>query len=229
MGAMRLGVLGGTFNPIHLGHLHLARRTQGLFGLDQIHFVVATSPPHKPLDNLAPFVHRYAMVSLATAATPSFVPSLVELDPPSSPFSLDTMDKLALRQGGAGAGIYFIAGGDSLLEVLTWHKGVELLRSYNFIFVVRPGVAARNALELFPAGIRERILDLRRIRMARLRALVRKEAAASESRIFIIDAGAPDISSSKVRRLASAGRPIGHLVPASVHRYIRKLHLYGER
>ncbi len=229
MGVMRIGVLGGTFNPIHLGHLHLARRTQGLFSLDQIHFVVATSPPHKPRENLAPFVHRYAMVSLATAPTTSFIPSLVELEAPSSPFSLDTMDKVALRQGGSGEGLYFIAGGDSLLEVLSWHKGPELLRSYNFIFVARPGVSARNAGELFPAGIRERILDLRRSRPARLRTLIRQELGTSESRIFIIDAGAPDISSSKVRRLASAGRPIGHLVPASVNRYIRKLHLYGER
>ncbi len=229
MGAMRLGVLGGTFNPIHRGHLHLARRTQSLFSLDQIHFVVATSPPHKPLENLAPFVHRYAMVSLATAAMPSFIPSLVELEPPSSAFSLDTMDKVALRQGRSSGGLYFIAGGDSLLEVLGWHKGEELLRSYNFIFVARPGVVAGKARELFPAGIRERILDLRRFRPAQLRALIHKEAGVSESRIFIIDAGAPDISSSEVRRLASLARPISHLVPASVNRYIRKLDLYGER
>ncbi len=229
MGEMKLGVFGGTFNPIHLGHLYLARCARTLFGLEQIYFVVATSPPHKPLENLVPFIHRYAMVGLATSATPSFVPSPVELDPPTSAFSLHTMEKFALNNKGRSADLYFIAGGDSLLEILGWHRGEELLSSYNIIFIARPGVAARSAEELFPAGIRERIVDLRKMRPRQLAAIIREETTCRESRIFIIEAGAPDISSSMIRGLVSAGRPINHLVPASVNQYIHKLHLYGER
>jgi nicotinate-nucleotide adenylyltransferase len=229
LGATRLGVFGGTFNPIHLGHLHLARRTKKLFRLDRILFVVATAPPHKAREELVPFVHRYAMVSLATAGTASFIPSLAELDPPASPFSLHTMEKLAHVQGDRNASLYFIAGGDSLLEVMGWHQGEELLRSYNFIFVARPGIVARNTVDLFPAGIRERILDLRILEANQLAARIRRESHSGATRIFIIDAGAPDISSSMARNLAAAGKPIRHLVPAAVHQYIHKLHLYGER
>jgi len=169
------------------------------------------------------------MVSLATAGMTAFVPSLVELDPPTSPFSLHTMEKLALVRGDGGAGLYFIAGGDSLLEVMGWHQGEELLRSYNFIFVARPGVAARNAADRFPVGIRERIRDLRAVKANQLVRCIRGECRCGETRIFIVDAGAPDISSSMVRNCASAGKSIRHLVPVSVHQYIHKLHLYGER
>ena len=110
-----------------------------------------------------------------------------------------------------------------------WHHGEELRGSYNFIFVARPGIAAQNTADLFPAGIREKIHDLRGLGGARLAAVVRRDAPSGATRIYIVDAGAPDISSSMVRKLASAGMPIQHLVPASVHHYIHKLHLYGER
>ena len=95
MGVVRIGVLGGTFNPVHNGHLHIARNIQEFFALKQVHFVVATTPPHKSLEDLIPFNHRYAMVSLAVAGVSSFIPSLVELEPEASPFSIDTMDKLS--------------------------------------------------------------------------------------------------------------------------------------
>ena len=135
----RIGVLGGTFNPIHLGHLHIAGEIQKIFSLAQVHFVVATTPPHKSPEDLIPFIHRYAMLSLATAAISSYIPSMIELEPQASPFSVDTMNKLARCMGREQRELYFIAGGDSLSEVKTWRNSEKLLTSYNFVFALRPG------------------------------------------------------------------------------------------
>jgi nicotinate-nucleotide adenylyltransferase len=229
LGSVKAGVFGGTFNPIHLGHLHLARSVQRLFGLEQIHFVVATAPPHKPLEELVPFIHRYAMVSLATASRRSFAPSLAELDPPSSPFSLHTMAKFARRQAGMGSNLYFVAGGDSLLDVGGWHESGELLTTYNFIFVARAGVPVLDSAAILPPDVLRRIRDLRALGARELRAGIRAEKYAAENRIFIVDVGAPDISASRIRSLVSAGKAFSHLVPPAVCQYIQKLHLYGER
>ncbi len=229
MGPLKLGVFGGTFNPIHLGHLHLARSVQRLFGLDQIHFVVATAPPHKPLEELVPFVHRYAMVSLALAGRDSFLPSLAELDPPSSPFSLHTLKKFARGRAGNLARMYFIAGGDSLLEVAGWHESRELLTSYNFIFAARAGVPVVAAKSTLPPEALRRIQDFRGFRSRQIRSRIRAAESVDENALFIVDVGVPDISASHIRALISGGKPYGHLLPRQVCRYIHKLHLYGER
>ena len=229
METKKIGVLGGTFNPIHRGHLLIAHRTQRLFDLSEIHFVVATSPPHKPLKDLVPFFHRYAMVSLATAGSPSLIPSMIELEHPVSPFSLDTLKKFAARRPNAPESIFFIAGGDSLQDVTGWREGQLLLDTYSFVFVVRPGVSVINAINALPVTVRERVHDLRGQSALKMRKCEESTARIAGNRIFIIDAGAPDISSSKIRTLSAEHEPFGHLVPASVHRYIQKLNLYGER
>ncbi len=228
MAARKLGVLGGTFNPIHLGHLHIARSAQRLFGLERVYFVVAASPPHKPLQDLIPLAHRYAMVSLATAGSRSFIPSLVELEPPSSPYSVHTMDKLACRDAGDGDGLYFIAGGDSLAEVSTWRESDRLLSSYNFIFVTRPGAVLAEPASMLPAKVIPKVRNLAGLGPRLLRRRIRSEVAQGGSRVFIVDMEALDISASQIRCLASRGRSIRHLVPPLVHAYLKKTHLYGE-
>ncbi len=227
MGPLKLGVFGGTFNPIHLGHLHLARRVQKLFDLDQVHFVVATTPPHKPLEATVPFIHRYAMVSLALAGRESFLPSLAELDPPSSPFSLHTLEKFARGKAGRPGRVYFIAGGDSLLEVGAWHQSRELLTSYSFIFAARARVPVVTAKSALPAEVRQRILDLRGLRGRGIRTKIRKSECVPGNTLFIVDVGVPDISASRIRAAISGGKAYDHLVPRQVCRYIQKLHLYG--
>jgi nicotinate-nucleotide adenylyltransferase len=227
---MRVGVFGGTFDPVHRGHLHVARRARRLFGLDLLHFVVAGSPPHKRGRVVLPFAHRYAMVALATSGVDRLLPSLVELEPPASPFSVDTMDKLARRS--ARRGLFFIAGGDSLLDVKHWRSSEALLERHNFVFVVRPrsgtldGIDPRSAL---PAGVRSRVRDLRGLAPGPLGRAVRAELAADRPRIYVLDVDAPDVSSSEIRELARAGRAIGRYVPARVRDYIRKLRIYGGR
>ena len=229
MAAIRLGVLGGSFNPIHRGHLYVARRVQRLFRLSQVHFVVAAAPPHKTARGLAPFVHRYAMVSLALAGSRVLMPSLVELEPPPSPFSLHTMRKLEGAVRGRRALPYFIGGGDSLRDVKTWHESEKLLASYNFIFTDRPGVRIPNPERQLPAGVRDRLIDLRGAAGGAALRIIRSAEAAESPRIFLLDIAAPAVSSSNIRQHIRARRPFGHLVPSIVCEYIQKLQLYGEQ
>ena len=228
MDRVQLGVLGGTFNPIHFGHLHVARSVQRLFSLSEVRFVVAARPPHKPLDDLVPLMHRYAMVCLATAGEPSFIPSLVELEPPASSFSVDTMSKLARQFARAHGRPYFIAGGDSLLEVKSWRNSERLLTSYNFIFAMRPGAAPVNPRDVLPSKAVPRVRDLTGLEKTGIRRVIAEEGAA-ENRIYIVDVDAPDISATQIRERASAGKPIRRFVPGLVREYINKLHLYGGR
>jgi nicotinate-nucleotide adenylyltransferase len=228
VGVVRIGVLGGTFNPVHNGHLHIARNVQELFALSQVHFVVATTPPHKSPEDLIPFNHRYAMVSLAVADINSFIPSLVELEPQASPFSIDTMGKIARGLGVNGNSLYFVAGGDSLLEVKSWQDGEKLLSSYNFVFVVRPGIDRMVPEDALPPKVLHRVRDFTGLKRVQMRRCIAEEIDA-ETRIYIVDIGAPDISATRIRDLATVQKSIQRLVPQPVRKYIRKLHLYGGR
>jgi nicotinate-nucleotide adenylyltransferase len=217
----KIGVLGGTFNPIHSGHIHLAVRVQRLFGLSAVHFVAAALPPHKPHRELLSLEHRYAMLCLATSGRPGLVPSLIELEPPASPYSIDTLAKIARAAGTAGSSLYFIAGGDSLAEVAGWRDSQRLLSSYNFVFAHRPGFSLLAPAQCLPAALLARVVDLRGGSTA---VPLRSKRPA----IFIADVAARRVSSSQVRSLAAAGRDLGRLVPAPVREYILKLNLYGE-
>ncbi len=221
-------MFGGTFNPIHLGHLHIARRIQRLFSLSEVHFVVATMPPHKPLKDLIQLTHRYAMVSLAIAGTRSFIPSLVELTPRASAFTIDTMRKLKDFYGRRRTALYFIAGGDSLLEMISWRQNEKLLTSYNFIFAMRPGTRSVDPEEALPKNTITRVRDLRHVELVRTQRRIIEEEAG-QNRIYLVDVGAPDISATDIRSMVSSGKSIQRKVPGPVREYIQKLHLYGGR
>ena len=225
----RLGALGGSFNPIHFGHLFVARRIRDLFQLQRIHFIVAATPPHKPAGGLVAFTHRYAMVCLALAGTRSFLPSMVELDPPASPFSVHSLEKLDQKNRGERARLFFIAGGDSLLDVGSWHESERLLASYDFVFVTRPGIRIPDPAALLPREARENMLDLRDHQPDEIRAVISKAERSGERRVYLMDVGAPDISASEIRRLVAAGSPVDKLVPVRVREYIEKLRIYGEQ
>jgi nicotinate-nucleotide adenylyltransferase len=228
LGVVRIGVFGGTFNPIHLGHLHIAYAAQSLFSLSQIHFVVASIPPHKQPGDLIPFTHRYAMVSLAIARERSFVPSLAELEPEASPYTFDTMHKLERSIGHGRGRFFFIAGGDSLLEVKFWRESESLLASYDFIFLMRPGTGPLIPEKHLPGSVASRVRNFTGLKRAQIRRRL-DEDRSEEKRIYFVEAGAPDISSTGIRKLASSERAIRRMVPGPVREYIRKLHLYGGR
>jgi nicotinate-nucleotide adenylyltransferase len=222
----RIGVLGGTFNPIHFGHLRIARQVQRLFSLSQVHFVVAAIPPHKDLKNLIAFSHRYAMVSLATSGLASFIPSMVELEPQASPFSVDTLTKFSRRFPREQAVLYFIAGGDSLPEVRSWHESETLLSLCNFVFAMRPGTIATNPKAVLPEIAAGRVIDLSRLGPIHAGRQIGSQKS-DDFKIYIVDVGAPDISATRIRELAGSERSIHRFVPGNVGEYIRKLHLYG--
>lgn len=228
MEGTRLGILGGTFNPIHNGHLQIAHYVQRLFTLSQIQFVVAAIPSHKPAENLVALNHRYAMVCLATQDFPDFIPSLVELDPPASPFSIDTLAKMSDGRYGNAAALYFIAGADSLMEVASWHRSEKLLTSHNFVFVSRPGVGRVDPATVLPKAAAGRVRDLRGRNLRQARKVLHGGDARGGG-IFLVDADAPDISASRIRVLVKSGEDVGRLVQGPVDDYIRKLHLYGEQ
>jgi nicotinate-nucleotide adenylyltransferase len=226
LGGERLGVLGGTFDPIHEGHMHMARSVQKVFNLSKILFVVASTPPHKPPKTMVDFVHRYAMVCLATAGEPGFIPSPIELEPDASPYSVDTMSKVARDSGCGIEDLYFIAGGDSLREVQSWRESEKLLTSYNFVFVLRPGFEKGDYREFLPEKTWTRVCDCSRLDAEKIR--IRMEQRRGDTNLlFVVDIGAPDISATGIRRLAASGKDLSSLVPDPVNEYISKMRLYG--
>jgi len=184
-------------------------------------------PPHKRVDDLIPFAHRYAMTSLAIEKEISFIPSLVETEQESSPYTIDTMDKLARVE--KQSRLFFIAGGDSLLEIASWRESERLLTEYNFIFVARRWDGMIDAEKCLPADVFRRTRDLTGLDRAQAKKKIAREPK-DESRIYIVDAKAPDISSTKIRALAATkggDRAVRRSLPPAVHDYIQKLRLYG--
>ena len=220
-------MFGGTFNPIHRGHLHVARSVQSLFGLSRVYFVISSVPPHKREEELLPFAHRYAMTALAVEKEISFIPSMLEMESEQSPYTIDTMDKLARVE--KRNRLFFIAGGDSLLEVASWHESERLLAEYNFIFVKRPWDGPIDAEKCLPADAFRRTRDLTGLDRARIKKKIACEPK-DENRIYIVDAKAPDVSSTKIRALLTVkggDRAARRMLIPAVRVYIRKLRLYG--
>jgi len=203
------------------------KSVQSLFGLSRVYFVVSSMPPHKRAEDLIPFGHRYAMTSLAVEKEISFIPSMAEMEPEPSPYTIDTMDKLSRVE--KQNRLYFIAGGDSLLEVASWRESGRLLTEYNFIFVTRPWDERVDAEKCLPADAFQRTRDLTGLDREQAKKKIAKEPK-DESRIYIVDVKAPDISSTKIRgRVAAKGgdRAVRRMLLPAVRGYIRKLRLYG--
>jgi nicotinate-nucleotide adenylyltransferase len=194
---MRLGLMGGTFDPVHIGHLVIAEEARFEFALDRVVWLPAGDPPHKDA-TVTPAEHRYAMVVLATAEHPSFEVSRFELEREGPSYTLNTI--LHFRETEPEAELFFITGADAILEILTWHRHEEVVQSCEFIAVTRPGY------------------DL-----SRLTGVLPPEYMA---RIHTIEAPGIDVSSTSVRRRVCADEPIRYLVPDAVHAYIAKQGLY---
>jgi len=199
-GGGRLGVLGGTFDPPHYGHLTLAENGRVQLRLDLVLFVLAGQPPHKPDRPITPAHHRVAMVEAAIAGNPAFALSRVDIDRPGPHY---TVEMLALVQRQyPGAELYFLMGGDSLADLLTWRDPAGIVRETRLAAMPRPGCKPDlEMLEQAVPGLRERLTWL--------------------------DAPYLDISSSDLRRRACEGLPLRYLTPPSVEAYIRRHRLYG--
>ena len=135
--ARTIGLLGGTFNPVHEGHLSIAREALRLFSLDAVWFIPCAVPAHKPTNNLAPNEDRLAMLCLAIADEPRFSALTIELDRPGTSYTLDTVRELRAQH--PADTFVFIIGADTLGELHTWHKPLELLELVRFVTLARPG------------------------------------------------------------------------------------------
>ncbi|MHB8410823.1 MAG: nicotinate-nucleotide adenylyltransferase [Candidatus Acidiferrales bacterium] len=212
-----IAIFGGTFDPIHSGHLAVAAAAATRFRLDAIYFVPSSKPPHKQRQQLAGFSHRYAMVALASAAHARFIPSLAEapLENGASQtfYSIDTVRRF--RREHPRDRIYFILGADSFLEIAIWRSYEALLDSCDFIIASRPGFRIAALRQVIPP----KMLKHRAARVANAVAL-------RKSTVHLLTAVASEVSSTEIRRRRKRGASIRALVPASVEDYILKQALY---
>lgn len=214
---MKIGLMGGTFNPIHMAHLRIAEEARERCGLDRVLFIPVADPPHKPLAGEVPFGQRCRMVSLAIADNPAFELSDIEGRRGGKSYSIDTIG--VFREQYPGAELYFIIGSDSFLELGTWHRYADILRSCNLIVVERPGRQVGDPLSALPVAIQGEL---------RYTPASRSLEHAAGTRVHFFAGCLLDISSSEIRRLAAAGHSISYLVPPQVEAYIKEQRIYSE-
>ena len=219
----RVAIYGGTFDPVHVGHLTVAGRLLELFALDQVMFVPAHVAPHKRGRGVTPPFARFAMLALATQGEPRFHVSTVELDAPESPYTVETIGRVR-KMLGAGAQTFFVMGADSWEEITTWREWERLLSLTNTVVVTRPGHKIETAH--VTGAVRARIVD---VRGANCEAVAAHEAGGERGeRIYFTDAVSVDVSATAVRRLVREGREgeAWRFVPPAVAEFIGKYDLY---
>lgn len=200
----KVGLLGGSFDPVHVGHLVLAEQAREQLGLEHVLFVPSCVPPHKLDKQLAPAEHRLRMVELAVAGNPAFEARDLELRREGPSYSLDTVRELRAARGEAWD-LYFVIGADTLPELATWHRVAELAELCKFVVFSRPG---------------QRLGDVEPLRGV----LGEEQIAAIAGRCF--EMPRMDVSSTQIRRRVREGRSIRYLVPEPVRRYILDCELY---
>jgi nicotinate-nucleotide adenylyltransferase len=213
-------VYGGTFDPIHRGHLQVAQAILKPFGLERVLMVPAFVPPHKRHTVLSDAYHRYAMVALATAEQPALMASTIELESPSMPYTIETLRRL--QQEYQNADLFFVMGSDSFADVTTWREHERLLADHFIIVATRPGRAGGDQAAHLGASLRSRVVDLR----GRAQP---PEATLGAPHIFLTDYVYEDVSATRIRELCAQGSDVGDLVPEEVASYIAKYGLYSER
>lgn len=212
---MRIGLMGGTFNPVHLAHLRIAEEARQACALDRVVFIPAGDPPHKPLAGEVSFARRSRMVGLAISGNPFFELSEIEGNRAGKSYSIDTIQ--AFRERCPQDELHFIIGSDSFLEIGLWHCFREIFASCNLIVVERPGKQISDPALALPVAIRAEFSYTPGAR--------RLDHCAGTSVRFL--SGCPlDISSSEIRALAASGRSIANLVPPQVAAYITEQRIY---
>lgn len=211
----RIAFYGGSFDPIHFGHLTIAEKLTDIFELDEFCFIPAFHAPHKKRSMPTSAYHRYAMLALATNYNPKIKISTIELDAPERPFSVETQTKLKTEL--PDAEIFFVIGADSWLEINTWREWEKVLTLTNIIVVTRPNYEI-DFLHITPE-IQKKIVDLRNNKGQRTKDI--------EQKIYITDAVQIDVSASEIRRKVREKRlDWRESVAQEVAEYIEKYQLY---
>jgi len=223
---MNIGLFGGTFDPIHRGHVALARAAQEKFSLGQIQFVAANVPPHKQKRPIPSFIYRYTMVALATAGEKSFVPSLLEAPPDSTEaakanYSLDTV-RMLKRSLKKSDHLFFLIGIDAFKDIAKWHEAEALFGEVEFIVASRPGYSLADVANALPASLR----PAPNVTKPFSKQPARGDLVLSGATVHLLESVHHDISATKVREAIAAGKPLGRLLDPPVAEYIKKMKLY---
>jgi len=222
---MTLGVLGGTFDPIHLGHVAAGVAAQEALSLESIVLVPSRIPPHRVDPVTASADHRLAMAQLAAAEHPGWSASRVELDRQGPSYTYDTLvamrEAMSERRGIVHDGaarvewqIFFIIGADAFAEIATWSRYPAVLDLAHFVVVSRPGITLDSLRDRVPSAFPSSALG------------AGGRDASAQTRVILVEAHTPDVSSTDIRRRARAGEHLAGLVPESVAHYIRAHRLY---
>jgi nicotinate-nucleotide adenylyltransferase len=195
---LKIGIMGGTFDPIHYGHLFAAEEARRALSLDRLIFVPAGTPPHKHYESMATAEQRYMMTALAIKDNPGFEISRIETDKTGAGYTSDTLEIFAGMF--RGARFYLIMGMDSALEITKWHEPLKILSLSTVVVIARPGY------------IRDKINEM--------------GEAVKKSLIFL-DTGMIDVSASDIRINARSGKSVRYMTPDAVCGYIRDMKLYS--
>ncbi len=211
---MNIGVYGGTFNPIHFGHLRTAEEIWHQFKLRQVIFVPSSNPPHKDEQVIDP-LHRLKMVTLAITGNDHFTCSDLELVRPGKSYTIETLKELKMQN--PEANFYFIIGVDAFLEIDTWYHWQELFRETNFIVTTRPGSKKVAPSKMIPEPVADQF---------KWRRKEREFIHNSGQRVIFVPVTEINLSASMIRGMVWEGKSIRYLTPRRVREYIIENALY---
>jgi nicotinate-nucleotide adenylyltransferase len=210
---MTLGVLGGTFDPIHNGHIAAAGAAERALDLNSIVLVPSRIPPHRQDPVGAGAEHRLAMAELAAQERPRWSASRIEIDREGPSYTYDTLAEL--RQQFPGTQIFFILGADAFAEIATWFRYPAVLDLANFVVVSRPGITLDSLHERVPSAFPSTSLS------------ASSHGPSAKTRVILVESTTPDVSSTEIRQRVRAGETLVGLVPNPVADYIQQHHLYA--
>jgi nicotinate-nucleotide adenylyltransferase len=213
---LRVGLLGGTFDPVHNGHVELAETALRWARLDAVYFVTSFDPPHKSGKGLVNFLDRHAMVALALVNKPRLIPSSMEYERPGKSYSVDTVRQLKNALGRASS-VFFLIGIDAFLEIGSWKEYDRLPQLCRFIIFSRPGFQREDLLKRLPEAYPEKLLP------------VSKDSEFQEcdrDRFYLLEDFSSSIASTDIRNQVRLGKSIAAYVPDSVAEYIAKTKVY---
>jgi nicotinate-nucleotide adenylyltransferase len=229
---MNIGLFGGTFDPVHRGHTALAQAALEQCNLHRIHFVPANLPPHKQRQPLSPFLHRFAMLALATAQEKAFVPSLLEAPrengagtrkaaPEKPNYTIDTVRRLK-QSLKASDKLFLLIGMDAFADIAKWHQAEALFGECEFVVAGRPGYSLADVANALPEKLRPR---------PEVTKPFHKQPPTGDlvlpgASIHLLGDLRQPASATAIREAAAAGKPLGRYVDAAVAEYIRKMGLF---
>ncbi|MGI9102882.1 MAG: nicotinate (nicotinamide) nucleotide adenylyltransferase [Terriglobales bacterium] len=222
---MNVAIFGGTFDPVHRGHIAVARAAQQAYQLGRIYFVPADIQPLKKSQPVTPFYHRFAMLALATASEKNFIPSLMEAPGEEArrtpSFTIQTVRRFRAMLPKSDR-LFFLIGIDSFLTIARWREPEALLREVEFIVASRPGYSLADVANALPESVRPKSEVTRPFR----KRPASGDLAIGGVTLHLLADVSEDVSATQVRAAAGGGRAVGRLLDAQVAAYIAKMHLY---